>query len=106
MPSKYQLMSLLARVLAMIDAEPPLARGEIGSGAGARGDAGAAEVARAVKAGETIGAAFVDPEQVSLFDEGDWRVLPPTRQRSSRWEMTRWHCSPGWFGKARSWPWM
>ena len=67
---KYQLASPLARVLAMIDAEPPSREAKLEVAPVLEGDAGAAEVARAVKAGETIGVAFVDPEQVSLFDEG------------------------------------
>ena len=67
---KYQLASPLARVLAMIDAEPPSREAKLEVAPVLEGDAGAAEVARAVTAGETIGVAFVDPEQVSLFDEG------------------------------------
>ncbi|MFR1168331.1 MAG: hypothetical protein ACLSDQ_12580, partial [Adlercreutzia equolifaciens] len=67
---KYQLASPLARVLAMIDAEPPSREAKLEVAPVLEGDAGAAEVVRAVKAGETIGVAFVDPEQVSLFDEG------------------------------------
>ena len=67
---KYQLASPLARVLAMIDAEPPSREAKLEVAPMLEGDAGAAEVARAVAAGETIGVAFVDPEQVSLFDEG------------------------------------
>ena len=67
---KYQLASPLARVLAMIDAESPSREAKLEVAPVLEGDAGAAEVARAVKAGETIGVAFVDPEQVSLFDEG------------------------------------
>lgn len=54
----------------MIDAEPPSREAKLEVAPVLEGDAGAAEVARAVKAGETIGVAFVDPEQVSLFDEG------------------------------------
>lgn len=67
---KYQLASPLARVLALIDAEPPSRELEFALAPELAGADGAAEVARAIAAGETIGVAFVDPEQVSLFDDG------------------------------------
>lgn len=67
---KYQLASPLARVLAMIDAEPPSREIEFALAPEKRGDAGAAEVNRAIAAGETIGVAFVDPEELSLFSAG------------------------------------
>ena len=67
---KYQLASPLARVLAMIDAEPPSREIEFTLAPELSGAAGVAEIARACGAGETVGVAFVDPEQVSLFNDG------------------------------------
>lgn len=67
---KYQLASPLARVLAMIDVEPLSREIEFALAPEKRGDAGAAEVNRAIAAGETIGVAFVDPEELSLFSAG------------------------------------
>ena len=52
---KYQLASPLARVLAMSDAVPPSREAKLEVAPMLEGDAGAAEVARAVAAGETIG---------------------------------------------------
>ncbi len=67
---KYQLASPLARVLSMIDAEPPSREIEFTLAPVLEGAEGAAEVERACAAGEVIGVAFVDPEQVSLFNDG------------------------------------
>ncbi|WP_302962548.1 DNA polymerase I [uncultured Adlercreutzia sp.] len=67
---KYQLASPLARVLSLIDAEPPSRELEFSFAPELRGDEGAAEIERAIAAGETVGVAFVDPEQVSLFNDG------------------------------------
>ncbi|MEC4176651.1 DNA polymerase I [Adlercreutzia sp. R7] len=67
---KYQLASPLARVLSLINVEPASREVDLTLADEVRGDAGAAEVTRACAAGETIGVAFVDPEQVSLFNEG------------------------------------
>ena len=67
---KYQLASPLARVLRMIDATPTAREVSFELPEVLTGAAGAAEIDRACKAGELIGVAFVDPEQVSLFDEG------------------------------------
>ena len=67
---KYQLASPLARVLSLIDAEPPSRELEFSFAPELRGAEGAAEIERAIAAGETVGVAFVDPEQVSLFNDG------------------------------------
>ena len=67
---KYQLASPLARVLSMIDAEPPSREIEFTLAPALEGADGAAEIERACAAGEVIGVAFVDPEQVSLFNDG------------------------------------
>lgn len=67
---KYQLASPLARVLSFIDAEAPSREFEFTLAPVCRGAEGAAEVARACAAGEMIGVAFVDPDQVSLFNDG------------------------------------
>ena len=67
---KYQLASPLARVLSMIDAEPPSREIEFTLAPVLEGAEGAAEIERACAAGEVIGVAFVDPEQVSLFNDG------------------------------------
>ncbi len=67
---KYQLASPLARVLSMIDVEAPSREFELVLAPVVRGDAAAAEIERACAAGETIGVAFVDPEEVSLFNDG------------------------------------
>ena len=67
---KYQLASPLARVLSMIAAQPPSREIEFTLAPALEGADGAAEIARACAAGEVIGVAFVDPEQVSLFNDG------------------------------------
>ncbi len=67
---KYQLMSPLARVLRMIDAKPTAREVAFKLEPVLTGEEGAAELDRACKAGELVGVSFVDPEQVSLFDEG------------------------------------
>ena len=72
---KYQLASPLARVLSMIDAEPPSREIEFTLAPALEGADGAAEIERACAAGEVIGVAFVDPEQVSLFNDGATAVF-------------------------------
>ena len=67
---KYQLASPLARVLSLIDVEAPSREFELTLAPVMGGAAGAAEIERACAAGETIGVAFVDPDQVSLFNPG------------------------------------
>ncbi|MCI8425603.1 MAG: DNA polymerase I [Adlercreutzia sp.] len=67
---KYQLASPMARVLALIDAKPEAPKAKIEVAERLSGEAAEREVERAIAAGELIGVAFVDPEQVSLFDEG------------------------------------
>ena len=67
---KYQLASPLARVLSMIDAEPPSREIEFTLAPVLEGAEGAAEIERACAAGEVIGVAFVDPERHSGIRHG------------------------------------
>ena len=66
---KYQLSSPLARVLRMIDASPTAREVDFKPASVLSGEEGRAEVERAISGGELLGVAFVDPDQVSLFDE-------------------------------------
>ena len=107
---KYQLASPLARVLAMIDAEPPSREAKLEVAPVLEGDAGASPLGACGRLSCSTIRQCSPPSSIRnrcrCSTRGRPARSPPTRQRSSQWETTRWRCSPRWFGKARSWPWM
>ena len=65
---RYQLTSHLARVLKLVGAEATRAEARLVWEPVVAGEAAGPLVADALRAGETVGVALMEPEQVSLFD--------------------------------------
>ena len=68
--SKYRFNAHLARVLKLVGEEPQRKAAAIEVGEVVRGAGAEALVDAAIKSGEQVGVAFVDPEQESLFGGG------------------------------------